>query len=52
MILTNGTFLNGFLCNYNWHRKDSNSTAKKQIKHLYTNFEFHYTSVSFEKSVI
>ena len=39
MILTNSTFLNSFLCNYNWHGKDPNSIAKKQAKALHTNFE-------------
>ena len=29
MILTNSTFLNSFLCGYNWHGKAPNSTAKK-----------------------
>ena len=38
MTLTNNTFLNSFLCNYNWHGKDQNSTAKKQAKPLHTNF--------------
>ena len=30
MILTNSTLLNCFLCNYNWHGKDPNSTAKNR----------------------
>ena len=29
MILTSSAFLNSFLCNYNLHGKDLNSTAKK-----------------------
>ena len=32
--------------------KTQTALLKKQIKHLYTNFELHYTPVSFEKSVI
>ena len=39
MILTNSTFLNSFLCNYNWHGKDPNSIAKKQAKALHTNIQ-------------
>ena len=39
MILTNSTLLNSFLCNYNWDEKDQNSTAKKYLKSLHTNFE-------------
>ena len=30
MILTKSTLLNSFLCNYNWHGKDPNSTAKNR----------------------
>ena len=39
MILTNSTFVNRFLCNYNWHGKDPDSTAKKQAKPIQTNFK-------------
>ena len=39
MILTNSAFLNSFLCDYNWHGKDPNSTAKKLAKPLHTNLK-------------